>query len=316
MDVTAVVERVRGVAAVRASAAAERSALEGGLRSIAAVRAWLAAAEAELAARLAQAASFPEKAIADAARGSQGDAGRVLERARTLSATPAVAGALNDGTVTAGHVDVVTKVAKGLDGAAREAPLQRADGLVGVAQHGSVGDFHKRLQREADRLRADDGATRFQRQRRAARLRRWIDAEGMWCLAGRFDPLTGVQLDARLNAEIEAAFAQSVPEGCPTDPQERQSFLAACALARIIRGDASATRAGRPEFVVVIEADAESADRAPGERDADRPTPRCRTSAMPPATAMAMAMAMAVALGPPGDHRESIGGCRSRCRGR
>ncbi len=267
MDVGVVCERVRAVAAVRAAVGADRSALEGGLRSVAVVRAWLAAAEADLAARLAGMASFPEKAIADAGRGSQGEAGRVLERSSTLGAVPALAEALDDGSVTAGHVDVVTKVASGLEGAAREALLERAGGLVGIARHGTVTDFRKRLEREAKSLRADDGTARFERQKRAARLRRWIDGDGMWCLQGRFDPLTGVRLDARLTAEIEAAFAEPVPEGCPTDPVDRQQFLAASALVRIMDGDGAAQRAGRPEFVVVIEADGDEPEGR--EPDAD-----------------------------------------------
>ena len=70
MDVGTVCERVRGVAAVRACAVADRSALEGGLRSVAVLRSWLSAVEADLAARLAGVASFPEQAIAEAGRGS------------------------------------------------------------------------------------------------------------------------------------------------------------------------------------------------------------------------------------------------------
>jgi hypothetical protein len=269
MDVTAVIDRVRDVSAVRAAPDADRAVLEGGLRSIGMIRSWLTAAEADLAARLAACASFPELAIAEAGRGSQGEASRVLERSSTLGAVPALAGALDDGSVTAGHVDAVTKVAKGLDGTARGKLLERADRLVGLARHGTVSDFRKRLEREANSLREDDGTARFERQQRAARVRRWTDADGMWCVSGRFDPLTGVRLDARLQAEIEAAFAESVPAGCPTDPLAKSEFLAACALARIMDGDGVVQRAGRPEFVVVIEAD-EPASADSGH--ADEPT--------------------------------------------
>ena len=269
MEVSAVIERVRGVAAVRADPLADRAALEGGLGSITVVRSWLASAEADLSSRLAQCASFPEQAIAEAGRGTQGDASRVLERSGTLGAVPALADALDDGSVTPAHVDAVTKVAKGLDGAARGMLLERADRLVGVAKHGSVNDFRRRLEREAESLRADDGTARFERQKKAARLRRWTDADGMWCLSGRFDPLTGLQLNARLTAEIEAAFAESVPEGCPTDPQAKNEFLAAGALVRIMENEGVAQRAGRPEFVVVIEADS---DDASDSDDSEEPT--------------------------------------------
>ena len=83
MDVGAVCERMRAVASVRTSTDADRSALEGGLRSIAVVRSWLTAAEADLASRLADVSSFPEQAIAEGAwfarRGETG-----VERRSTL----------------------------------------------------------------------------------------------------------------------------------------------------------------------------------------------------------------------------------------
>ena len=259
MDVTAVCQRVKAIAAVRAAVAAgaaDRVALEGGLRAVGEVRSWLAAAEAELAAAVADVVSSPEDVVARAGRGSQGEAARVLGRSVTLGSTPALAGALNAGATTPAHIDAVTKVAKGLEGSARDRLLARADGMVAAAGVESVRDFRSRLEREARRLRADDGMGVFQRQQAAVRVRRWTDGEGMWHLHGRFDPVTGVRLNARLQAEIEALFTDRVPEGCPTDPVERQEFLAALALASIMDGGGVAQRAGRPEFIVVIHADA------------------------------------------------------------
>ncbi len=273
MDVTAVCGRVRAVASVRADSCADRSALEQGLRSIGVVRSWLAAAEAELAARLADLVSFPEKAVADAGRGSLGEAGRVLERSTTMGATPELAAGLDDGSVTTGHVDAVTKVAKSLEGGQRDQLLARANRLAGFAAIESVVEFRRRLEREAKSLRADDGMDRFERQKSAARVRRWTDAAGMWCLQGRFDPLTGVRMNARLTAEIEALFAESVPEGCPTDPVAKQEFLAAWALARIMEDGGVAQRAGRPEFIVVIEADGDEPGSGSAEPPADGAAP-------------------------------------------
>jgi hypothetical protein len=123
MDVTAVCQRVKAIAAVRAAVAAgaaDRVALEGGLRAVGEVRSWLAAAEAELAAAVADVVSSPEDVVARAGRGSQGEAARVLGRSVTLGATPALAGALNAGATTPAHIDAVTKVAKGLEGSARD----------------------------------------------------------------------------------------------------------------------------------------------------------------------------------------------------
>ena len=239
------------------------------MRAVGEVRSWLAAAEVELAAGLVGVASFPEEAIARAGRGSQAEAGRVLGRSATLGATPGLAGALNAGSTTPAHIDAVTKVAKGLDGSARDRLLARADAMVAAAGVESVREFRSRLEREARRLRTDDGMGVFERQQAAVRVRRWTDGDGMWHLHGRFDPVTGVRLNARLQAEIEALFTDKVPEGCPRDPVERQEFLAAMALASIMDGGGVAQRAGRPEFIVVIHADTADAGDSAREHNAE-----------------------------------------------
>ena len=45
--------------------------------------------------------------------------------------------------------------------------------------------------------REDDGLAKLERQRRATRVRCWTDADGMWCLSGRFDPVTGLEFEGR-----------------------------------------------------------------------------------------------------------------------
>ena len=246
------------------------------------VRAWLAAAEVELAAALTVLVSFPEGAIADASRESQSEAGRVLERGRTLGATPSLAAALGAGEVTAAHVDVVTKAAKGFEGEQRASLLARADRLARFAAGATVAEFRRKIDAEVRAVQSGDGMDRLERQRRASRVRRWIDGDGMWCLFGRFDPLTGVRLSARLDAEVGALFAESVPQDCPSDPVAKQEFLAAMALAQLFDGGGVAQRAGRPEFVVVIETggdgDADTEDDGAtggaGAQDAERRSPR------------------------------------------
>ena len=90
--------------------------------------------------------------------------------------------------------------------------------------------------------------------RRATRLRTWTDDEGMWRFSGRFDPVLGVKLAARLDAAVEALFAEATPETCPTDPFEKQHHLRALALAKLLtEGGAGVGRPGRPEYVVVID---------------------------------------------------------------
>jgi HNH endonuclease/Domain of unknown function (DUF222) len=158
-------------------------------------------------------------------------------------------------------VDAVTRGAGQLDAGLRDESFARVDGLVHVAAMATVEQFAKRVAAEVRNLQTDDGMNTFTRQRVSARVSTWVDPEGMWNLRGRFDPVTGVRLDARLRSEIEAMFAEQNPAGCPTDPSEKQKFLAAQALVAIFDGTVGSARSGRPEYVVVIDADA---DDVPG----------------------------------------------------
>jgi hypothetical protein len=107
------------------------------------------------------------------------------------------------------------------------------------------------------------------------RARSWVDPDGMWNLSAKFDPVTGVKIAARIDAMVQALFAQAVPDDCPDDPIEKQRHLNARALATLLLDEAlddtrdepdtgtgaAAARVrptpGRPEYVVVIDADAQ-----------------------------------------------------------
>ncbi|HSP27808.1 MAG TPA: HNH endonuclease signature motif containing protein, partial [Ilumatobacteraceae bacterium] len=187
-----------------------------------------------------------------------------------------------------------TKASKRLDGAKRGELIKRADALAEVAKAATVDEFSRRLELETKRLQDDDGMDRLERQRRNARVRSWVDSEGMWNLSARFDPVTGVKIAARIDAMVQALFGEAVPAECPDDPIEKQRYLAAQAVARLLLdealghdgadsgiagsdgpdgcGDEPSThgagrpgptpqpprrpRPGRPEFVAVIDADA------------------------------------------------------------
>jgi hypothetical protein len=254
MDV-GVVEQVQQVAAVRADDAAARDDLEAALRTVGRLQSWLAGTKAALTSKLAAQVSFPEKTIADCTRGSTRDAIRDKERADTLAATPGLADALDRADVTAGHVDEVTRATKHLDGDERAELLDRVEhgGLLDVAAVASVEDWRRRLALEVKNIQRDDGMARLERQRRATRLRTWTDDEGMWCISGRFDPVTGVKLAARLDAAINTLFAEATPATCPADPIEKQHHLRALALASLVDGNTIGARPGRPEYVVVVD---------------------------------------------------------------
>jgi hypothetical protein len=269
MEVAGVIERVEHISAVRSDAVAGGDLIGSGLVAIREVQAWCDAQHAVLVARLREVDSFPEQRIAAASKTSLGRAAKTTERSTTLAATPKLADALGDGAITADHIDAVTKASKRLDGSRRGELLDRADALAAVAAAATVEEFSRRLELETRRLQDDDRMDRLARQRRNARARSWVDLEGMWNLSARFDPVTGVRIAARIDATVQAVFGETVPVECPQDPIEKQRYLTAQAVTRLLLDDALATnddgdgdasptrpsRSGKPEFVAVIDAD-------------------------------------------------------------
>lgn len=262
MDRGAATERVLRIDAACADDDADASTIEAALVAARELTGWVEARRATLIGRLSAVSSFPEATIAEADRTSIGVASRSKDRADTLAAMPRLAEALGDGQTTAGHVDAVTRAARRVGDRSAEL-LERVDALAAVAGAATVEQFVRRVDLEVKRLERGDGVDRLERQRRAVRLRSWVDGDGMWNVHGSFDPVTGVRLDARLRAAVDALFAQQVPPACPSDPIDKQQFLAGHALVSLIDGAGGGGRAGRPEFVVVIDADADPAVAGP-----------------------------------------------------
>jgi hypothetical protein len=256
MEIAAVIERVERLVGVEADPCADLAVLESGLVTVRELSAWLEARRLGLIARIREGSMFPEGAIADAERTSPSQASKPLERSKAAKAMPKLADHLDDGKVTAGHIDAATRASKKLPVEQREEFFDRVDGLADQAASDTVNEFARRVEEEARRMQHDDGMDRLERQKRAVRLRKWTDADGMVNWRAHFDPVTGVKLDAQLQAAIEALFAEATPEFCPDDPVEKQQFLAAHALIGLLSGSGPVRRSGRPEFVVVIDADA------------------------------------------------------------
>ncbi len=255
LEIGAVVERVRTICAVRADDRSDTASIESALRASTQLRSWLASSDAELTTRLAPQVSFPEQTIADCTRSSLGDAAKARERSETLGAIPSLADALDRADVTSAHVDAITRAGKSLDDDQQRSELhQRVANLIDVAAAATVEEFRRRLGREVKAIQRDEGIDRLERQRRNTRLRTWTDADGMWRFVGTFDPVAGVQLAARLDATVEALFAEAVPDSCPTDPVEKQQHLRALAFARMVSDGGAGARPGRPEYVVVVDA--------------------------------------------------------------
>jgi hypothetical protein len=252
--------RAERVAVVRSSPAASAVEIEAALIATREVRAWADSQEAALISQLTSVTSTPEPIIAAAGKTSLNRASKVFERAQTLDATPALADALAGGAITADHVDALTRGSKQLDEEQRHQLFDRVDDLAAVAVAATIDEFADRVRVEVKKLQSGDGMDRLERQRSNVRVNSWTDGEGMWNIRGRFDPLTGVKLSELLRNTANSLFAEEVPDLCPSDPVEKQKFLTAHALERLLHGNVVGRATGRPEYIVVIDADAPGTD--------------------------------------------------------
>jgi hypothetical protein len=217
----------------------DRQRAADGLRAIDSLSAWCEAQRARWTAVLAVECEAPEVVVAEVSRCSTREADRLVDRAATLGTMPRFADALADGQIAAGHVDALTRGLASLDNDAQRARLAEVAGqLEQAAKVMTPDDFAKRVRREVQRIQVADGddpQARLARQRKAARLRSWVDREsGMWCLAGRFDPLTGFTIHNQLQDTVNALFRERQPADAPVDPGERQDHLRALAFVQLM----------------------------------------------------------------------------------
>ena len=186
----------------------DASSLREACHEIARARGMLDALDAGLVARsnelhAAGAGPAPGELFVLTGHVSGRDARTTVARASTIASVPELAAALGDGAVSAAHADAITRVAGRLDLDVKDEFLARGAQLVAVASKLPPETFEKHCKQIADTL-TDGGVGELERQRRATRLRHWIDrATGMYQVRGELDPETGHQLFTALDAEIE-----------------------------------------------------------------------------------------------------------------
>ena len=202
-------------------------------------RGLLDAREVEVVRRLDELAAqdtslFPQDVVAKASKSSLMHAERLRERADTCSGIPELGAALSDGATTGDRIDTVVRATAGLSESERATVAKHGERLALAAGEQTATGFRKTVERVVAQARTDDGLARLARQRRQARLRWWLDADGMWNLAGKFDPATGARMEGRLRNQINRIRAGGIPDTCPTDPVDMQQHLAALALAELV----------------------------------------------------------------------------------
>jgi Domain of unknown function (DUF222) len=191
----------------------DRDGLDGLVRRSLRVRGWLDSIDARIAvaaARLAaEGGEAPAVVLAGGGRRVRRDAEAAAERGTVCARMPAVANALADGTIGAGHVDAIVKAARQLDDDdASGALAEHAEALVNAAVSMTPELFDREVSDLARSLSGDGGLSRHERLRRDRNVRRWVDKHsGMCKTLLSLDPLDDAKVWTAFNAAVAAARA-------------------------------------------------------------------------------------------------------------
>ena len=173
------------------------------------------------------------------------------KRKKTCGDIPEVGDALANGATTGERVDTLAKATAGC----RRPSWRRSPPRVRCwrprPRTPTERQYRETIERVVGKARGDDGLDRLAKQRKAVRLRWWSGPDGMWRFTGGLDAVRGTELEGRLRNAIEALFHGKVPDDAPTDPIERQEYLAALALVALVEGKAPAS--GVPDVTVLID---------------------------------------------------------------
>ena len=217
-----------------------------------AVLAKVAVRAAELHA--AGAPALPTDVLTTAGRLGAREAARVVRRGEVLSATPTLAAALSEGSISADHADALANATAKLHDDAKAAVLAHDAELARAAGRLSPERFAVHCRHLAAAAAGDDGLGVFERQRRQTSLRRWIDdASGMYRLEGALDPITGRRLWTALDHEVDAMRAEGRQEGVVEDLAPDNQHLAAHALVDLVSAGHRERRPAVAEIAVHID---------------------------------------------------------------
>jgi hypothetical protein len=252
MQIEEVINLVAAIAATEAARCRESARLLVAASQARAVRSWLDGIEMSITRQLVECDPQPEENLAKATRSARRRVDDLMRRGKTTKAAPELAQAMAAGEISGEHVDVVGRALAGATPDVAAGLLDQIDELMPIAAASNPDEFARAVRRRVHRLEADEGVSRLERQKRATRLRCWLDRDtGMWRLVGEFDPVSGALLQQRIDAGADRLFANEVPPNCPTDPSGKQDHLRALALLALTDPDRSA--AGRLETVLVVD---------------------------------------------------------------
>ena len=176
-----------------------RDQLAAHLVDLRVVRSWIDAAEVRAARRgaaLAEqgTASSPEAANVRLGHRSSKNAQTISDRAGLCSEMPQFEAALNAGTLSAAHVDVVARAVRTLDEVGRSMLVDSAAAFGDEAGRSTVDAFDRSMRKHARAIAAATAgasdAEELDAQRRRSSVKRWVDKiTGMHHTRLELDPL-------------------------------------------------------------------------------------------------------------------------------
>ena len=202
----------------------DRTAVRALLRDSEAHRSWVSAREAKWLRYLKSLPADPSSPAKDTAgevereqKIGAGQARSRTERAEQLAELPETEKALERGTVTEGHVDVLTRARAKADAKAQAALLAHENRLLDEARTMTPQQFADHVAKFVQKHSADDGRSEWERKK--ARRRFWIRRnrqDGMYDLGGKVDPELGVRIKRTVDREAERLWRRD-HQGHPAD---------------------------------------------------------------------------------------------------
>jgi len=119
---------------------------------------------------------------------------------------------LAQGKITTEHAEVAVSAA------AKTSPQQVNDQLSGLAEESSVDTFTEQSRQWVNRNQPDNGAGRYERQRRNRSLKHWVNDEGMGVLLAELDPVSYQQVRMAVDVEYDRLWrGDGGRDGSPDD---------------------------------------------------------------------------------------------------
>ena len=140
--------------------------------------------------------------LADTAGLSQGEARSQVKTAEALRAAPAVSEALEAGAVSRANA---RRLADAIAKSSADAVASDAE-LLSKAETQRPEQFAREVRRWVVERDGDDGTAEHARQRARRYVKLWDSDDGMVCLRGEFDMITGRRIGNRLRAEAARLY--------------------------------------------------------------------------------------------------------------